>query len=118
MSKTILMVEDDCVAARVYGDYLRKLGYEVLWAQEGPSALRLAAKPDGALLDLLLPGMSGLNVLKLLRVKRPKMPVVVYTNVFTPSLVDEVTDAGATCTLNKADLTAHGLAEVFDKVLR
>jgi DNA-binding response OmpR family regulator len=90
MSKTILMVEDDCVAARVYGDYLRKLGYEVLWAQEGPSALRLAAKPDGALLDLLLPGMSGLNVLKLLRVKR----------------------------LNKADLTAHGLAEVFDKVLR
>ena len=116
----ILIVEDDPVAARVYGQYLKKGGYHVMVATDGPTGLQKVAqlRPDGVLLDIMLPGMSGVEVLKQIRTTRADLPVVVYTNGFVPLLVDEVVAAGATHIFNKISLTSQELCTAFDKSLR
>src|SRR5688572_18891661 len=91
LAKWILIVEDDPVQARVYGQYLKKAGYTVLVATDGPTGAKQAVelKPDGVLLDIMLPGMSGVDVLRQIREKRPELPVVMYTNGFVPMMLDK-----------------------------
>lgn len=116
----ILIIEDDPVAARVYGQYLKKGGYHVMVATDGHTGLQKIAqlRPDGVLLDIMLPGLNGVEVLKQIRATQPELPVVVYTNGFVPLLVDEVTAAGATQIFNKISLTSQELSNAFDKSLR
>jgi len=115
----ILVIEDDPVAARVYGHYLKKAGYEVIVANDGPTGVQkaLQLRPDGVLLDIMLPGLSGEEVLKEIREKKPDLPVVVYTNGFVPLLVDKMMAAGAATVFNKISLTSHELAHAFEKAL-
>ena len=75
------------------------------------------AKPDGVLLDVMLPGVPGRNILAELRARHPEVPVVVYTNGFVPAVIEEVTAAGATTIFNKATLTKQELKHAFDRVL-
>jgi two-component system response regulator (stage 0 sporulation protein F) len=116
----ILIVEDDPVAARVYGQYLKKGGFHVMVATDGHTGLQKVRqlRPDGVLLDIMLPGLNGVEVLKEIRATNPDLPVVVYTNGFVPLLVDEVVAAGATHVFNKISLTAQELSNAFDKSLR
>jgi CheY-like chemotaxis protein len=116
----ILIVEDDPVAARVYGHYLKKAGYGVILANDGPTGVQkaLQLRPDGVLLDVMLPGLGGEEVLIQIREKRPDLPVVVYTNGFVPLLVDKMLAAGATSVFNKISLTSQELAHAFDQALR
>ncbi len=77
----ILIVEDDPDIAELLAVSFRKEGWESLVAGEGEEALRLveSAAPDFCVLDLLLPGMGGLAVLRSLR-RSPKgqsMPVII-----------------------------------------
>lgn len=77
----ILIVEDDPDIAELLAVSFRKEGWESVVAGEGEEALRLleGAAPDFCVLDLLLPGMGGLAVLRALR-KHPKgqsMPVII-----------------------------------------
>jgi len=108
------------VAAKVYGHYLRKAGYGVLLAADGPTGVQktLQLRPDGVLLDVMLPGMNGSEVLKEIRAKKPNLPIVVYTNGFVPLLVEEMLAAGATNVFNKSNLTGQEVAHAFEKVLR
>jgi CheY-like chemotaxis protein len=118
---TILIIEDDAVGAQMFGEYLRQAGYAVLWAEDGPGGIAGVehARPDGVLLDVMLPGgMGGPAVLAELRTRYPKLPIVVYTNGFVPALVDEMTAAGATTVFNKGTLTKLELAQAFDRVLK
>jgi CheY-like chemotaxis protein len=116
----ILIIEDDPVAAKVYSHYLKKAGYAVLLAADGPTGLQktLQLRPDGVLLDVMLPGMSGAEVLKEIHEKKPNLPIVVYTNGFVPLLVEEMLAAGATNVFNKSNLTGQEVAHAFEKVLR
>src|ERR1041384_1079699 len=90
--KTILIVEDDKVTAKIYRSILEKAGFKVEVAETGPAALELyaALHPDGLLLDLMLPGVSGIDILKRIRegAAGKKLPIVVYTNAFVPQLVN------------------------------
>lgn len=76
----ILVVEDETDIASVLLDYLRHAGYEAEHAADGPSALgRLAeAPPDLTLLDIMLPGMNGLDVLRESR-RHTQRPVILLT---------------------------------------
>lgn len=89
-------------------------------ANDGPTGVQktLQLRPDGVLLDIMLPGLSGEEVLKQIREKKPELPVVVYTNGFVPLLVDKMMAAGATTVFNKISLTSQELAHAFDKALR
>ncbi len=76
----ILVVDDDPTVAEVVAGYLDRAGYVVDRADDGPTALARAAahRPDLVVLDLMLPGMDGLEVCRRLRGEGP-VPVVMLT---------------------------------------
>ncbi|MBP0460209.1 response regulator transcription factor [Streptomyces montanisoli] len=77
---TILVVDDDPTVAEVVTAYLERAGFVVDRAADGPEALRLAEAREPALvvLDLMLPGMDGLDVCRRLRARGP-VPVIMLT---------------------------------------
>jgi len=80
----ILIVEDDLTVAEVVVDYLRHAGLEPRHAVDGQAALEIAAawRPDLVVLDLMLPGASGLEVCRRLREgrdARAPLPVIMLT---------------------------------------
>ena len=66
---TILLIEDEESFRRIYGDVVKRDGYEILEAEDGEIGWKLAKdkKPDLVLLDLVLPKLHGLEVLKRIR---------------------------------------------------
>jgi DNA-binding response OmpR family regulator len=77
---TVLVVDDDVLVSDVVGRYLGRAGYQVTVAGDGEQALRAAQAnpPDLVVLDLMLPGMPGLEVCRRLRAAGP-VPVVMLT---------------------------------------
>ncbi|MGW1077280.1 response regulator transcription factor [Streptomyces sp. NPDC002537] len=76
----VLVVDDDPTVAEVVAGYLDRAGFAVDRAQDGPGALERAAevRPDLVVLDLMLPGMNGLEVCRRLRDTGP-VPVIMLT---------------------------------------
>jgi DNA-binding response OmpR family regulator len=84
MSARVLVVDDDPTVAEVVGDYLRHAGMEPRHAADGYTALRLAGtwRPDLVVLDVMLPGIDGLEVCRRLRDVRGEqalLPVIMLT---------------------------------------
>jgi len=81
--KTILIIEDENDLAELVAFNLEKEGYRPLIAHDGPSGLEAARHnlPDLILLDIMLPGMDGLEVLKALKAEpaRKRLPVIMTT---------------------------------------
>jgi DNA-binding response OmpR family regulator len=77
---TVLLVEDEVELARVVMRELQSAGYEVRYAPDGPSAVRNAAEqaPDIMVLDWMLPGFDGLEVLRRVR-QTSALPVLMLT---------------------------------------
>ncbi|HET9676787.1 MAG TPA: response regulator transcription factor [Solirubrobacterales bacterium] len=75
---TVLVVDDEATIVEIVARYLERAGFETLQAMDGPEALRLADlhKPDLVVLDLMLPGFDGLEVMRRLR-ERPGKQVAV-----------------------------------------
>ncbi len=69
MSTTILVVDDEANLVELVRDYLQREGYRVLVAGDGPTALDLARtqQPDLVVLDVMLPGLDGIEVCRRLR---------------------------------------------------
>ena len=79
--QTILVVEDDSKIARLLELELKHAGYEVVVATDGRSGLEraVADEIDLVLLDIMLPQMSGLEVVRRLKEERPLLPVLMVT---------------------------------------
>ena len=77
----VLVVDDDPTVVEVVLEYLRRDGFEAAYASDGLAALAVAAAapPDLVVLDLMLPGIDGLEVCRRLRAQRPDLPVVMLT---------------------------------------
>jgi two-component system, OmpR family, response regulator ResD len=82
----VLVVDDEPTIGEVVGRYLEVAGYDVATALDGPGALDAAAetRPDLVVLDLMLPGVDGLEVMRRLRDRdatagRPPTPVILLT---------------------------------------
>jgi len=80
MGAKVLVVDDEAQIVRVLRGYLEKAGFGVLTGSDGPEALRIARqeRPDLILLDLMLPGMDGLDVCRALR-KESEVPIIMLT---------------------------------------
>lgn len=113
--KKILIIEDDPITARVYRGHLEKARYQVEVVPDGRQAIpRIQQfRPDGVLLDLMLPGLSGIEILKQLRAGGSAVPVVVCTNANVPKLVEDAKAAGANYVFGKAEMTPLELTETF-----
>jgi DNA-binding response OmpR family regulator len=81
MGQRILVVDDDPTVSDVVRRYLERVGLEVSLTSDGLSALRDVARrrPDLVVLDLMLPGLDGLEVCRRLRSADPDLPVVMLT---------------------------------------
>lgn len=80
-SRHILVIEDDSAIRRGLVDALRFAGYDVLEAANGNDGLKsaLRATVDLVLLDLILPGPSGFEILEAVHAARPTLPVIILT---------------------------------------
>ncbi|MGV2966622.1 response regulator transcription factor [Paenibacillus sp. AGC30] len=78
--KSILIVEDEQAIARVLAAYLRKAEFEVHHSADGPTALTLfdTVTPSLVLLDVMLPGMDGWDLLRIIR-EKSACPVIMLT---------------------------------------
>jgi DNA-binding response OmpR family regulator len=77
----VLVVEDDTTVREITRRYLGDAGYTVDEAADGPSGLRAARAdpPDAVVLDVMLPGLNGLEVCRALRDSHPRLPIVMLS---------------------------------------
>src|SRR5262245_51175023 len=115
--KKILIVEDDPVVSLVYQTHLSREGYEVEVARDGEAGLAQMeqACPSAVLLDLMLPTINGVEILKEMRVQPQlaQIPVIVLTNAYVPQMISGAMQAGATKVLNKAEVNPHLVVEAL-----
>lgn len=103
--KTIIVVEDEQEAAEMFAEMMRVSGYRVLKATSSTYGMKMIAKekPAAVILDLMMPDVSGLEVLRFMR-REPQFegtPVIVVSARSTPSDIREGLEAGATLYLSK-----------------
>ena len=81
MTARVLLVEDDATVRDVVTRYLGEAGYEVTEAVDGRAGLQSTRDrlPDVVVLDLMLPGMSGLDVCRALRRDHERLPILMLT---------------------------------------
>jgi CheY-like chemotaxis protein len=115
--KRVLVVEDDRFLRRACETSLRQRGLTVLGARDGEEALRLARTeaPDLILLDLLMPKLTGLEVLQALRGAEAtrSIPVLILSNSSSPRDIEAIAALGVAGYWVKANLS---LQELGDRV--
>lgn len=79
--ETVLVVDDERFFLTILGDFVQQVGMRPLLAQDGTTAMALLEKEpvDLVLLDIVMPGMDGLELLRRIKERRPSLPVVMLT---------------------------------------
>ena len=118
--KRILMIEDDVYIRELYEEVLDKAGYIVVTAVDGEEGLTKAfeAEYDLVLLDIMLPKLTGIEVLKKLREKGAKteeIPIYLLTNLGEETIAKETYKLGANGYLLKAKYLPKELVKEIDK---
>lgn len=114
--KKILLVDDDALVLELYRKKLAEGGFEVRTALDGVEAVKQLASfpPDLVVLDLMMPRLSGADVLKFMRANATlaKVPVVVLTNAFMSDHARAVTAMGVDRAIIKGECTPNKLLEI------
>jgi DNA-binding response OmpR family regulator len=114
--KKILIIEDDQIVANIYRNKFSVEGFQVEIAHDGPAGLECIHqfKPDAVILDLMLPKMTGVDLMKKVRSDPnfQKLPIIVFSNTYLSNMVQEAWKAGATKCLSKANCSPKQLLEV------
>ena len=118
----ILITEDDRFMANVCRDIFLEAGFEVLVTHDGRAAIQALQQhvPDVVMLDLMLPEIDGLGVLRFIRSEERlrHLPVVIVSNsTYFSGIVQEAWQAGATHFINKGDCSPRKLVDEARKVL-
>ena len=119
MPKKILLVEDEEIMINLLQKKLIQEGYEVSIARNGEEGLNMMkeVKPDIILLDIIMPKMSGFEVMEEMRkdTELKKIPIVVISNSGQPVELDKAKELGARDWLIKTEFDPQ---EVIEKVIR
>ena len=118
MKSRILIVDDSSLARRMTRRIVEELGHEVEEAPDGAQALEqyVLNHHDAVILDLLMHGMGGVEVLRNLRQLNPQLPVIVSTADIQRTTRELVKEAGAAAMVNKP-VSKEQLGEVLAVVL-
>ena len=121
MAKKVLIVEDDTALFNMYSMELKIKGCDVLNVSDGLQALPKAKdyKPDIVLLDIMLPGMNGLNILTELKSdpQTSDIPVIMLTNYGSEDNVKKALESGAADYIMKYKILPSELSEKIEVVL-
>lgn len=119
--KTILFVEDDQLVVALHRRFLENAGYCIETAENGLIALEKlpTVRPDLVVLDLMLPEIHGLEVLKFMRADThlKKTPVIVLSNAYMGGLVSQAVKAGANQGVQKTECTPTKLVRMIRGLL-
>ncbi|HXR03232.1 MAG TPA: response regulator [Verrucomicrobiae bacterium] len=119
--KKILLVDDDAVIRAVYGKKLAQSGFAVATAADGQKALEAlqADRPDLVVLDMIMPKLSGVDVLKFIRAQPglSSIPVAIFTNAFLDELAQAAVEIGVQKTVIKAECTPAKLIAIANELL-
>jgi DNA-binding response OmpR family regulator len=114
--KKILIIEDDVIVANVYRNKLAVEGYQTEVALDGETGLKTmrTLKPDLIVLDLMLPKMSGVDVIREIRSESEffKLPIIVFSNTYLTNMVQQAWKAGANKCLSKASSSPREVVDV------
>ena len=96
-NKPILIVDDEPIVRESIKDWLKEAGYQVVTAESGEEALELIEKQDFSVivLDVRLPGKTGITVLKEVKALKPEIKSIVITAYPSTELAAEATKLGA-----------------------
>ena len=96
-NKPILIVDDEPIVRESIRDWLKEAGYQVATAESGEEALELIEKQDFSVmvLDIRLPGKTGITVLKEVKALKPEIKSIVITAYPSADLADEAMKLGA-----------------------
>lgn len=104
-ARTILVVEDNVLMRKLFVRCLEEGGYTVIEAEDPREVveLMLDATPDLVVMDIVMPGMSGVELIKLIRgdARLSATPVLAVTNLATPADKRRLADAGFTGHVSK-----------------
>jgi len=119
--KTILIVDDDHVAIQIYRGQFQSQGFKVEVAGNGHGAMqRLKNEPvDLLILDLGLPGINGVEVLKNIRLEfdTQTLPIIALTNAYLSHMARVAREAGASRCVTKAESTSGQMLELVRELL-
>lgn len=104
LSGPVLVVDDEPHIRRYVGLILRQLGAAQVWeAGEGESALRLleGGSPELIVLDINMPGGSGLEILREMKTRQPDCPVIILTSLGSRFVIEEALQCGASGYIRK-----------------
>lgn len=116
--KKVLIVEDDTFLQGLLANKVEKAGFDVTTAKDGEKAMTALAENsfDVVLLDLLLPDISGFDILKNIK-KAGKTPVLVFSNLSEEKDIKKAMDLGAEEYLIKSNFTLEELIAKMKKVV-
>lgn len=117
MKKHVLIIEDDHLVGRIYRQKLSMEGFQVDVALDGESGIEWLShhQTDIILLDLMLPKVNGIDVLKNIRAKSASRatPVIVFSNAYLSNMVKQAWDAGATQVVQKMNTSPKQMIEMI-----
>jgi len=105
----LLLIEDDENVAEVLGDAFAADGHETAIAHTGEDGLAYLARdrPDAVVLDVRLPTLSGVEVLRRIRSTDTTLPVIIMTGLATAGELSEVRRLGVTEIVEKPEVLKH-----------
>jgi|SRR3989344_208946 len=120
-AKKILLVEDEALIRELYARQLTKAGFSIKPAATGEEAVTILKSEnfDVILLDIMLPGINGLQVLREYKVAHPNSPtiVVLLTNLGQDSIIKEGFDLGAQAYLIKTSYTPDQIVAEVQSII-
>ncbi len=117
----ILIIEDDQIVANIYRNKFSQEGFHAEIASDGDAGMQIIPvfQPDAILLDLMLPKVTGLELMKNIR-SQPNLshvPIIVFSNTYLTNMVQEAWKAGATKCLSKANCSPKQVIEAVRSTL-
>ena len=116
-TKKVLIAEDDTFLVKIISSRLSEEGYDVTTANDGEEALKAIDSNDFAvmMLDLMMPKKDGFEVLKELKEKGNKVPVLVFSNLSQSEDKEEAKSLGAKGFFVKSDISTNEIVETVNK---
>lgn len=122
MAKKILIIEDDKFLRELIAQKILKEGYDIVEAIDGEKGAEVVKKeiPDLVLLDLILPGIDGFEVLAKMKAdpKTANIPVIILSNLGQKDDIEKGLEMGANDYLIKAHFTPAEIIEKIQSVLK
>lgn len=118
-ARTVLLIDDDAMARRIYGAVLQASGVRCRHAADGATGLAEAASaaPALAIVDLMLPDLDGCEVVAGLRRLHPALPIIVLSNAFDAARLHAAEAAGAGRVLAKSQTPPAALAATVRELI-